>query len=178
VILNITTIRLTILRSNSTRITLPVIYLHRTSDVMPSAQVFDRLIRLCECLGWTRGSLEHVAFVANMWDVEAHDVESEESKVLEFFEPALDKGALFFGHNNTPSSTQAILREVLQCWPTGEGYVMAEERQGMVNVRRRPRPPSVSARRRKQRQALRRERRMQILDDDVVLSACWPWLEA
>jgi hypothetical protein len=91
---------------------------------MPS--FLDRLMRLCESLGRKRGSLEHVAFVANMWDVESHvghDMEREVSKVQEFFEPALDKGAQFLCHNNTVSSAQTILRKVFHCWPGGgEGY--------------------------------------------------------
>lgn len=163
---------------------MPVIYLHRTFDVMPN--FLDRLLRLCESLGRQKNSLEHVIFVANIWDAQAHvahDLKREVAEVQDFFKPALEKGAHFFCHDNTRLSAQTILRRVYQYWPGGaKGYVTVKERDDEVNVRRRRkrRLPPTSDYRRRQRQAQRiRERRKQrIMEDDIITPrSCWGLFE-
>ena len=162
---------------------MPIIYLHRIFDVMP--RFLDRLLRLCESLGMNQSRLDHVVFVANVWDPTAYmaqDLKTEIAEVQEFFKPALEKGARFFCHDNTRLSAETILRKVYQCWPGGEGYVTAQERDDEVNVRRRKkrRLPPTSDRRRRRRQAQRiRERRKQrLLEANIITSrSCWGLFE-
>jgi len=119
-----------------------------------------------------------------MWDAEAHvgrDMEKEVSVVQEFFRPALDKGARFLCHDNTVPSAQTILQEVFQCWPDGgDGYVTKQQGDDEVDVKRSSRRPLPAPHPGKQqRQVSRREAlRQAILEDNMVLSSCWGWLEA